>query len=77
MAIGEKTDAFGSQLDGLADRVDDDEIVAQSVHLGKAQAHGESSGRRVAGDPRGANPGILAQRPGGVHFPPGAAVMSI
>jgi len=41
MAIAEETDALGVEVDVLTHGVDDDEIVAQAMHLGESQGgHG-------------------------------------
>ena len=39
VAVGDRLDARGGEIDRRARGVDDDEVVAQAVHLGEAQFH--------------------------------------
>jgi hypothetical protein len=39
MAVGDMADLRRAQLDGLADAVDDDEVVACAMHFGEIQFH--------------------------------------
>ena len=42
-AVGQALPLFGREIDLLADGVDDDEVVAGAVHLGKVQFHAVQS----------------------------------
>ena len=41
VAIAQRAGALGRHLDGLADPVQDDEIVARAMHFGEVPVHGE------------------------------------